>query len=361
MPWTIFGHGSAYAQGMGAYGVPLFFAVSGVLIAWRILEDEQRTGRFSVKAFYIRRFFRIQPAQWAYLLMVALLMGGHVVHVPTGYWWGAFFLYENFLWHPSMALGMLAVTILVGHFWTLAVEEHFYLAISLFFVLVKRHRAAVLGTLLTLLLAGQAFAQWLGRISEHGEGRRTYWIIQYLLFASWVAIVMRSPGPFAWAKRYWHPFWAFLGTAVLMYAHHLLVYGPHRLRPQELLGMDQPVLFYSFTGWIVATMLHPGSWASRLLELAPLRFVGRISYSLYLWHLLFFGLRNPKVCSMPWLRALNGVPQRYVCALATAVLSYYFIEKPMIRLGHRLAPPTSPGHSDLRGSESPQKHAPVPA
>jgi len=76
--------------------------------------------------------------------------------------------------------------------------------------------------------------------------------------------------------------------------------------------------------------------------------VGRLSYSLYLWHILFFipAYAGVRITSAPLL-FLSERPWKYIASFAAATLSYYLIEKPFIRLGHRLAPPATPGHKDL--------------
>ena len=86
---------------------------------------------------------------------------------------------------------------------------------------------------------------------------------------------------------------------------------------------------------IAATTLHPKSWTTRFLELAPLRFVGRISYSLYLWQEIFFDPFAPAPAPPHSFRS-----QVLLCWIATfgcATASYYLIETPLIRYGHELA------------------------
>ena len=61
-------------QHFGGSGVELFFSISGFLVCTRILEEEKAVGRFRLKAFYVRRFFRIQPASLAYLAVIGILM-----------------------------------------------------------------------------------------------------------------------------------------------------------------------------------------------------------------------------------------------------------------------------------------------
>jgi peptidoglycan/LPS O-acetylase OafA/YrhL len=85
--------------------------------------------------------------------------------------------------------------------------------------------------------------------------------------------------------------------------------------------------------WIVSTMLHPKSWMGRFLELPAVRFVGRISYSLYLWQELFF---NPLEVPAPGSFRTHTL----LCwcgAFGCAIASYYLIERPLIRYGHRVA------------------------
>lgn len=348
--WVIAGHRFLSYQEMGGYGVHLFFAISGILISWRILQEEQKTGRFSLKSFYTRRFFRIQPAQWVYLSVVAVMMLLHVL--PTAqwrYWWGALFLYENFLWHSQHLNVVVPASFLVGHFWTLAAEEHFYLLISLFYFVVRRHRLLVLSVLLVLLVATHHLLHDLGRFSADVSDRRTYWVLQYLAFPALLALALQRPAVLAFAKRWWRPWLAFSLTAVLMYAHQAVAMHSYGLKLGPLLTRNAAPLLACFGGWIVATMLHPESWTTRFLELRWMRFIGRISYSLYLWHLLFFGGGAPERCTWRPLTFLNRPPLHYICAFTVAVASYYLVEKPMIRLGHRLAPPATPGHRDLAG------------
>lgn len=97
---------------------------------------------------------------------------------------------------------------------------------------------------------------------------------------------------------------------------------------------------------------HPRGLAGRLLETGPFKFVGRISYSLYLWQQLFFPYVE-NVQPEPHSNLLTVLQHswlRYLVTLAIATASYIWIEKPVIRLGHRLAKPATPGREDLNES-----------
>jgi peptidoglycan/LPS O-acetylase OafA/YrhL len=92
---------------------------------------------------------------------------------------------------------------------------------------------------------------------------------------------------------------------------------------------------------IAGTTLNPDTPVARLLETAPPRWIGRISYSLYLWQNLFL-----IPLGVAWhLGLLQTLPLNIAAAFAAAALSYYVVERPMIKLGHRLAPPTTEGRA----------------
>ncbi len=84
---------------------------------------------------------------------------------------------------------------------------------------------------------------------------------------------------------------------------------------------------------LAATMIHPRALTSRLLECAPLRFLGRISFSLYLWQQIFF---NPFLVPPPGSLHATA-PLCWLATFACATASYYLVETPLVRYGHTLA------------------------
>lgn len=101
-------------------GVYLFFALSGLLICNRLLREEQIFGGISLRSFYARRLFRIQPAAMVYLAVVAILMLSGKIPEVWSTVLGAALMIRS-LW-PSGAIDWST-----AHFWSLAVEEQFYL------------------------------------------------------------------------------------------------------------------------------------------------------------------------------------------------------------------------------------------
>lgn len=337
----VFGtHDNSRLRPMGGWGVYLFFAISGYLITTRILGDEAKVGRFRLKDFYVRRVLRIQPAALVYLAVLAILMVTAVYSGRWGAWFGAVFMYTNFLYTP---LDGPRAGYLTGHFWTLAVEEHFYILLSLLLFFVRRQRVYVFGALLALIVLLQAF------FHAPVSGRKTWDCINFLLFAAFMALLLKQDSIRKFFEDWVPPSVVFVGTFLAMGASLIAQFGRHHI----LHHFKEPeyaarTLFYSFTFWVISTCLHPRSLTTRFLELPPLRFIGRLSYSLYLWHVIFFISRS-EVVGIHWHPLLTFAerPYRYIATFAVAAASYYLVEKPLIRQGHRLAPPATPGHRDL--------------
>lgn len=95
---------------IGNLGVRTFFVISGFLITSLLLAEREKVGRIDIKAFYLRRLFRIVPAYWVFLSAMA-------VSVPVAALLPSLLYYANYS-HPAL---------LVGHTWSLSVEEQFYL------------------------------------------------------------------------------------------------------------------------------------------------------------------------------------------------------------------------------------------
>lgn len=344
----------------GFLGVDVFFALSGLLICTRLLEEEKAFGRISLANFYWRRLFRITPAAMAYLLVVALLTLLSVLPADWPAWWSAVLFWRNYFTCLVRDTGANRFT---GHFWSLAVEEHFYFLLPSVLFFFRRKRLLVLG----LLTAACFF--WVG-LYLHAtpvSQRSIYWWrrsdlrLVSLLFPAWLALLYARRGAFAsWVGR-WLRLEFLLPVALLvcgaLYArkhlHHTHVAPPltaqsdssenpvdlHRSAPRGgpatlLEQLAAPLLFPLL---ILSTMTHAQSSWCRWLEWQPLRYIGRLSYSLYLWQQLFW-VQYPRWGPLPLRLAL-------VCAAAAA--SFYWIERPLIRFGHHLAPPATPGHGDV--------------
>jgi peptidoglycan/LPS O-acetylase OafA/YrhL len=330
-------------QNVGDLGVNLFFAISGILICSRLLQEEQVHGRISLKRFYIRRVFRILPPAFTYLFLIALLGKVHIVRVVKGAWLAAAFFYRNyyFIRHSNVQWARLT-----NHFWSLSVEEHFYLLLPAVLLLFRnRKRLIALISVLVLLfsrifyvITHPALVEKLGGFT--GLSCRTDVQIVSLLWPAILAIVLSREDVRLRVAHWIRPRFvlsliAVIG-AIMLVAHRLL---RMHLGTISYFGVV-PLLFPII---ILATLFHAESIPGRILEWAPFRWIGRLSYSVYLYQQLFF----TAVRSQSVLRYLQRFPEDIIAVGVCAVGSYCLIEKPCMRLGHRLAPPVTAGRSDL--------------
>ena len=178
----------------GQHGVTLFFVLSGYLITSRLLSEP----KIDLKSFYIRRFFRLMPCAWTYLL--ALWIVGIAVHatiVGSDAWSCLFFVRNYIPWHES------ATNMRTGHFWSLSIEEQFYLAWPPLLALLGRKRSPWLAVSGIVLCAAYRYHFWHqysgGLVSQHTEVR-----IDALLYGCVFAILLRLPQLRRWIAEHSH-------------------------------------------------------------------------------------------------------------------------------------------------------------
>lgn len=319
-PWRLGEFSNQWLINTGYRGVQLFFALSGFLICTRLLREEERHGCISLRSFYIRRLFRIQPAAMTYLIAVVVLtLSGAIPHFWSGIL-GASLMVRN-IWPVKLGPGYWYTS----HFWSLAVEEHFYLLLPGFLVLVRRYRLAILSVVAVVLEIWRMVVlstPHLQHALEWQVEQRTDVVLSGILLGSVFAVALTHRNLLRAATSWLRPWVALLYAAFVF----VEVEQHHSSLMQTALITVYPVL-------IVATALHPQSLLGRLLELAPVKFVGRISYSLYLWQQLFFRGDDPSAPSF----FHSHVFLCWCAAFACAIASYYLIETPLVRRGHRIA------------------------
>ncbi len=173
----------------GDTGVQVFFAISGILICTRLLEEEVKTGSLHLKGFYLRRILRIQPAALLFLLVALLLKFLAIAPLTWGEFFASLVSVRNYL-HPWTTLPADWVT---RHFWSLSVEEHFYLVLPVFLLLVRRRRATLLLGTAFFFLAWGAVAARAGLVGPQGY-HRTDLCLPALLVPAALAVLLRRDG-----------------------------------------------------------------------------------------------------------------------------------------------------------------------
>jgi len=314
----------------GAYGVDIFFAISGFLICSRLIEEFKRAGRLSLTSFYIRRAFRILPPAIVYLAVLLVLFKSGLAKGQIRDLVSSLFFFRNYV--PSVQFLEWNNT---NHFWSLSVEEHFYLLWPGFLALCGIQRARRLVVPLALSIAvWRLMAPHVAIFPNVYLWSRTDVRLDGLLWGCWVALVLDVAEYRQILTRYLSPIaLAVLGPALLW---SILTKSP----------MGSTAMAFLLPLVLLCTVLHPDSLLGQVLEWAPIRWFGRISYSVYIWQQVFL---DPNMLHYPIRMALMRLPLNVAAILACAVASYYLVERPMTELGRRIS--FRPGNPE-RGLDS---------
>lgn len=299
-------------QFCGPLGVKVFFVISGFIICRLLIIEECRYGTVSLKAFYVRRAFRILPAFYFYLGVIAIVGSvGLIVNPYLAMFSSALFLHDLYLFN--------APDWFVGHSWSLATEEQFYLVFPTLWVRSRKiNRAAVF-----LLLFGAAVA----------------WNLSHALF-SWDRLVGFSARP-GFACICFGVVLAIYETRVRALVRFVPSVAATALilillwRPVEgaawVIAIYECVFIPLAIGVLLIFSLERESWLATLLRWWPLQALGVTSYAIYLWQQLFTSRSDDL--------SPAGQPLRLLLPLLFVIVpfSWYFIEKPALRTGRRIA------------------------
>lgn len=284
----------------GTVGVNLFFVLSGLLMGGLLFEKKEPIARF-----YRRRIARIVPAHAFFILSVTLVHLAIGLPFSSTEFFSALFFVNNYV-PPDGGPGKGLMPF--GHIWSLSVEEHSYIALSLVAIAARRALFSSTAGVSALLVASVAcilyyqwlnppnlaFAQWL-----HTE------VAAYGLLATALWATTRRSLPANLAAGSAAPVLLLIGIALHWWSIPLAV--------QKLLGVG------CFAAAICSLSVAKGRFAT-LLSWAPLRQFGLWSYSLYLWQQPFY----------LWMHSDERLspPLALTLALACGLCSYYLIERP---------------------------------
>ena len=320
---VIIGHHSYPVSWVPAdLGVSAFFVLSGFLITRLLMREEASTGTISLRMFYARRTLRIFPAYYAFLLL------SFVLDSIQGSRWSAWLgisaltytvnYFNAFNRHPSNS---------ISHAWSLGVEEQFYLLWPLGFILLARRgrRALITGVSIVALLA----VAWRSHLMLKGAD------VAYLynafdtrfdnlavgcLLALAADSTLVADGAERLARRAWYP----LVTLGLLLGSRWLTPEAYHYSAGFTINA---VLVAVLIAQLLQLYVHPlWSW----LEHPVTRYLGAISYPMYLYHQWGDSVGRHTVSGKP---AVFAVGLAATIALATG--SYFVIERPFQRLRHR--------------------------
>jgi peptidoglycan/LPS O-acetylase OafA/YrhL len=264
----------------GFVGVDVFFVISGFVITGVLLKDLEN-GRLSLKGFFIRRIRRLAPAL---AVVLVTCMGVFSLIYPPGYLrdFGAslvsqsLFVSNIYFWRTAAYFGTPAEAKPLLHTWSLSIEEQFYLIFATAFVVLCRFERS---TLLRTLTAAFCVSLALAMVATIPEPNASFFLLPTraweLLAGALVAVWLNTHGPGPAANSLVANVVAASGLIAIVAS--AVLYSP--ATPFPYLYASLPVAGAAALAWA-----NRPSIAASLLASRPLVLLGKISYSLYLWH-----------------------------------------------------------------------------
>ena len=305
------------------YGVLTFFVISGFLITWLLLQENEKSGTISLEGFYMRRSLRIFPAFYVYwIIAIAVRLAFHARILWAQAICSFFYVcnyYQGLHNYPSTPF---------SHTWSLGVEEQFYLLWPWVFFYF-RNRLHTLARVLFVAIP----ALWLYRALLHFHGVSEAYIytsfetrVDAILCGCLLSILLftgMAHNALAVIRR-----GRFLPLTLLLLTASLIADNHHGIPYRNVIGFAiDPVLLAVLIAQLI--VFRHADW----MDAAPLSYLGRISYSTYLYQELVI----PFVFRI--FPKLEGTPLFMALALAVtwtiAAISYECIEKPFLKLKDR--------------------------
>jgi peptidoglycan/LPS O-acetylase OafA/YrhL len=310
----------------GFVGVDVFFVISGFLITQLIVAD-QRESRFSLARFYERRIRRIFPALFVMLAAATaaallILFPVDLVRYASSLAATAVFASNFEFWREAGYFDVIAAEKPLLHLWSIAVEEQFYLLFPAVLLLFSRRRAAAVAAIFALSFA---FALW----GVTHASSATFYLLPGRAWELMLGALLALNIVPALASRAGREVLA--GAGLLLIAIAVFAFSNDTPFP------GAAALVPCLGAALVIYAAAPGATAvGTVLSTGPFVFVGRISYSLYLWHwpvyvfARYLDYRDPPPTEIAVLLALSFL---------LAALSWYFVEQPFRGQRMRLARP----------------------
>ena len=288
---------------LGKLGVRIFLVISGFLITTLLLKEHDKSGRISLREFYIRRALRILPASYTYVLIMGLATALGMVAIPRSSLVASIFYFRNYYvnrdWYTD-------------HLWSLSIEEQFYLLWPAAMVLLGRRRALVVA-LCTLPLAS---------LVRLVDPKRTFETNMDVLACGCILAL-------AWGLLGQNDRWQRFLRSPLFWVIPIVILASTKLKAvggaSEAIGIGVANVLIAVS--VERFVRYYNLGVAKVFNFRGAMIVGTLSYSLYLWQ-------------QPWIHHIDSrmqiFPINILLACICAVLSYILIERPFLRLRDRI-------------------------
>ena len=319
---------SAFVKG-GFLGVDIFFVLSGFLITSILIKEYEKDGQISLKKFYLRRAFRLVPAFWTFLIFIYFFAGqilpaeqAKLIYSHDNLFYAFTYLMN---WHSAFGTELTGN---LNHSWSLAIEEQFYIiwSLALFAAFAKkitRRQIFLLTSITILALIGWRFF----RAADGVSPRVLYYSTETRIDALLIGCVGAMIYSWRLLPKKFYAGWQFSLLALISLAATLWMIS-HFSHTDSVLYYAPLSIFALATAIIILwLMTREKSFPKTLLELSPLRWIGKISYGLYLWHYVFYEF-GKELFQSAALQVMIGVGLAFFVSTA----SFYLIEEPFLKL-----------------------------
>ena len=304
---VLFGHLGIGPVSLAPDMVTIFFTLSGFLISFLLLKEKEKTTTINIKKFYFRRLLRIWPLYFVYIGIIILLFG----------WSDNLWFYVFFAGNLAQFFHLIIPNL--GHFWSLAVEEQFYVFWPWLSKYVKSFLYAMVGVMVVYWLLK------VGAYIVYGGDSDVYKLVYMSKFQS---MAIGGVGAFAWYKQHKIIEWLskpYVEIVMFLYLV-LLVLGKHTtlsiIDPEILSVVVMVVILQQVKGTVFLKL------RSKLLS-----FIGMISFGIYVYHPLVIH-ELEKITFLKSNFSLLVVTVFLVTGLVS-YLSYRFLEKPFLSFKER--------------------------
>lgn len=303
------------ADWLGETGVRIFFVLSGFLITTLLLAEYTKNGEVNLLLFYIRRCFRIFPAFYLYLLVLAALSAfSWILLLPGDLAKAALYVVDYCPWDSTSNF--------VRHIWSLSVEEQFYLVwpVAIWALGIRRAKWIAVISIIASPFWRIAVISFFP-VATETLFRRFDCLTDALATGCLLACIGGSLSGSAQYRAILRSRWMHLLPVIVLAA------AATDGHPHLYLFVSDSVMHLGIALYMHRAILYP----PRFLNLLVLRQIGLMSYSVYLWQQLFCSGQEG-LARWPWFLALP-------LTAAASAISYYGVELPLQQWGRRLTKP----------------------
>lgn len=313
----LFNHAHVKGFAGGFVGVDVFFVISGFLITG-ILQRDILAGTYSISGFYRRRVLRIFPALLVALaattlMAVVAMTPNELVKYAKSALATLFFVSNMYFYSDTGYFAQEAAVRPLLHTWSLAIEEQFYIFWPLIMAACAKFSPSRLRAVV-LIIAAVSFALSVYMVGH--DMSRAFYLIPFRAWELALGGILALWRGGIRLSLLWRNLIGLAGAAGLLYSIHFY------REPIAFPGLNAALPCFCTAALIFAGQ---DSLVGRILSLAPLRFLGRISYSLYLWHWPII------VYARLWLflpATMLVIAAEIVLSVIAGWMSYRFVEQP---------------------------------